>query len=575
MSEASIFAIYQSLGGTKTMRQLDQLEKRLLRILAVQQQMERTGAVGDFEKTINQTAQQLKQLSDTFKEISRWIGQLTMVYLQPFVEKLLAGAIAFREILKSLNVAQGYQYESFGEGGLFGEIEEGANGATEAVESLKSVLLGFDKLNVLGSTSSTAGVLPDYDLLIKQIKKYSSGLENTKNKANEIAETILTWLGYTKKIETYTDEAGNKIENIVWELGEGDTKLSQIISTIKTIGITIGGLLIGKKISSLIGNLTKISSILGLSSGTLLLIVGIVTTIVIGFTKLYNSNEDFRNSVNTTFKSIKEKLSVIWQKIQPIIEKIGIFLSFILLEVFKKFEQFLAMVESIFTLDWEGFLKNFIDFTTIDVKGTFSTWKKAFEAIFEVSWDEVWNKFYNSKFGKFLFEGIPEFFSKTVPNFFIDLINHLGVGIEFLTNGVITVLNTVANGFIAFLNPIRELFKKNKWDYDPIGKINIGKVPRLATGGIIKSPTMAMVGEYSGASNNPEIVTPENLMRQVFMESMLPIAQAIVNGDQQLINAVNELSNRPIQLNGRRVSESIYDDLQRTAVRKGQMMFAK
>lgn len=553
------------------MRQLDQLEKRLLKIIAVQQQMERTGAVGDFEKTINQTAQQLKQLENTFKEISRWIGQLTMVYLQPFVEKLLAGAIAFREILKSLNYAQGYKYESFGKSGLFGEIEKGADGATEAVETLKNELLGFDKLNILGSTSSTAGVLPDYDLLIKQIKKYSSGLENTKNKANEIAEKILTWLGYTKQIKTYTDEAGNKIENIVWELGEGDTKLSQILSTIKTIGITIGGLLIGKKISSLFENLTKISSILKISNGKLLLIAGAITAIVTEFVKLYNSNEDFRNSVNTTFESIKESLSVIWEKLQPIIEDLTIFSSYTLLAIVDKFDELLAIIESIFLLDWKGFFKSFNDFISTDVEVAFSTWKKAFQDIFEVDWDEWWNKFYNSKVGKFLYR---DMYTK-IPNFFIDLINHLGTCIEFLTNGVITVLNTVANGFIAFLNPIRELFNKEKWDYNPIGKVDIPLVPRLSTGGVVKSPTMAMVGEYSGASNNPEIVTPENLMRQVFMESMLPIAQAIVNGDQQLINAVNELSNRPIQLNGRRVSESIYDDLQRTAVRKGQMMFAK
>lgn len=53
VSETSIFAVYQELGGTKTMRQLTQLEKRLLRIIAVQKQMQEVGAVGDFYRTIN------------------------------------------------------------------------------------------------------------------------------------------------------------------------------------------------------------------------------------------------------------------------------------------------------------------------------------------------------------------------------------------------------------------------------------------------------------------------------------------------------------------------------------------
>lgn len=53
VSETSIFAVYQELGGTKTMRQLTQLEKRLLRIIAVQKQMQEVGATGDFYRTIN------------------------------------------------------------------------------------------------------------------------------------------------------------------------------------------------------------------------------------------------------------------------------------------------------------------------------------------------------------------------------------------------------------------------------------------------------------------------------------------------------------------------------------------
>lgn len=53
VSEITIFSIYQQLGGTKSMRQLNQLEKRLLRIIAIQQQMSATGTLGDYGRTIN------------------------------------------------------------------------------------------------------------------------------------------------------------------------------------------------------------------------------------------------------------------------------------------------------------------------------------------------------------------------------------------------------------------------------------------------------------------------------------------------------------------------------------------
>ena len=41
-------------------------------------------------------------------------------------------------------------------------------------------------------------------------------------------------------------------------------------------------------------------------------------------------------------------------------------------------------------------------------------------------------------------------------------------------------------------------------------------IPALAEGGVITRPTTALMGEYPGARTNPEIVTPENKMRDVF-----------------------------------------------------------
>jgi len=52
------------------------------------------------------------------------------------------------------------------------------------------------------------------------------------------------------------------------------------------------------------------------------------------------------------------------------------------------------------------------------------------------------------------------------------------------------------------------------------GAVQIGtiKSQKFAKGGVITSPTFGLMGEYPGARNNPEIVTPERLMRSVFRE---------------------------------------------------------
>lgn len=44
------------------------------------------------------------------------------------------------------------------------------------------------------------------------------------------------------------------------------------------------------------------------------------------------------------------------------------------------------------------------------------------------------------------------------------------------------------------------------------------KAQAFASGGVVDRPTLALVGEYAGASNNPEIITPENKLRTVFFD---------------------------------------------------------
>lgn len=46
------------------------------------------------------------------------------------------------------------------------------------------------------------------------------------------------------------------------------------------------------------------------------------------------------------------------------------------------------------------------------------------------------------------------------------------------------------------------------------------KSQKFAAGGVITKPTYGLMGEYPGANRNPEIVTPERLMRSVFRDEM-------------------------------------------------------
>lgn len=98
------------------------------------------------------------------------------------------------------------------------------------------------------------------------------------------------------------------------------------------------------------------------------------------------------------------------------------------------------------------------------------------------------------------------------------IINSILGGIEGMANGVVRGVNTV----IKTLNKLK--FSIPDWIPGIGGKtfgFNIGlmsevSLPRLAKGNVAYDKTLAVFGEYAGASNNPEITTPQNIMRETF-----------------------------------------------------------
>ena len=66
-------------------------------------------------------------------------------------------------------------------------------------------------------------------------------------------------------------------------------------------------------------------------------------------------------------------------------------------------------------------------------------------------------------------------------------------------------------------------------------------VPSLAVGGVLTSPTLAMVGEYSGASSNPEIVTPQSLLYETNMKANVPVMNAIEEMGDKVVGALNNM----------------------------------
>lgn len=197
ITQATLFEVYKDIGGTKTVRQLSETEKRLLRILAVYRQMKDT-AVGDLEKTITSSANQLRLMHDTIKDTATWIGVGANQWLQQsnILIRINAYLLALRELAKSFAVSMGY-IEPTGEDNKSAEqkqtdnLLEGAEGTADAyeeankqVDELQGKLLGFDKFQVL-SSSGVGETNTDIDKILEELQKakeeYQGILDQSKN----------------------------------------------------------------------------------------------------------------------------------------------------------------------------------------------------------------------------------------------------------------------------------------------------------------------------------------------------------------------------------------------------------
>ena len=60
-----------------------------------------------------------------------------------------------------------------------------------------------------------------------------------------------------------------------------------------------------------------------------------------------------------------------------------------------------------------------------------------------------------------------------------------------------------------------------------IATVTAAGIPAFANGGIVSGPTLAMVGEYGGASNNPEVIAPLNKLRSMLAPQGIDLSKVV------------------------------------------------
>lgn len=278
ITENTIFQLYKQMGGEKTMRQLDQVEKRLLRIYAVFQQMGTTGALGDLEKTLATNANQLRIMKELAIETATWFGNGISYLVQEsgILIEINGLLYAIKEIAKSFAYELGYKEDNFISG-----IFDDSTAASEAVSELQGKLAGFDKFQVLQSTAGDDKT--DIESIVANaLKEYQSLYKDVVNPAVKRGEEILSSLGL--KLKEIKGDSGEI--TTIWS-GEGLDEIKNKIIGITSALTALIGISITQKIIELVKQIKIFSTVTnGALYGGIFLIIYALSDLIQNWDKM-------------------------------------------------------------------------------------------------------------------------------------------------------------------------------------------------------------------------------------------------------------------------------------------------
>lgn len=309
---------------------------------------------------------------------------------------------------------------------------------------------------------------------------------------------------------------------------------------------------------------------------------------------------DCLNGLKEIFAKVAEAFQEKGDKIQEIISGVGEVIAVVWAAVRPIFELLRSIVSSVFT--YIGNLIGNVVGAAIDVlhglidfiAGVFTgDWGRAWSGIKEIFtgiWDgikgiatsvwnflkDIWNKVKDNVISVWngikstivsvvngIKTGVSNAFN-AVKTAITNVMNSIKSKISGIWNGIVSTIKGAINGIIGGINGmirgiasginavIRALNKLHFSipDWVPVlgGKsfgfnikeVSAPQIPLLAKGGVIKQPTLAMMGEYPGAGSNPEIAAPQSAITEAVAAANGDVVDAILQVAKEIIDAIQE-----------------------------------
>ena len=547
MTQTALDQFALANGYGKTTAKMTEQEKVALRYAFVQQQL--SLAQGDFARTSDSWANQVRILKLQFDSLRASLGQGFIAAVTPVIKvintimgKLVQLANVFSAFMKRL-----FGVKSDSSSGI-GAVASDVSSATNAMDNLSNStsgvgsaakkaakeikgLMGIDEINTISSTGS------DSD----SGSGDSSGIGNIGMDDWDFSQQEKATDGLLSKVEVFAD----KVRNIFKNISNFIKKNKEIILSI--IGGLVSGIIaffiagnwgaITGAIASVIGWIELIPTALGLAGLALTtpaaLIAGAVAVVTTAFLYLWQTSDSFRNALINGWNALVSALTPYFKAIMGALKLVGDFLVTVLKPIlFLLWDAWCTVVDNIVKVTmslWTNCIAPVVKFLgeclkkIIDgLNEIWQVWKPTIEKIGEiliVIWNNCLKPVINWLGNEFIqaFRNVGNYIKPILESLkimFGGLIDFIvGVftgnwqkawqGVQNIFRGIFDGLTNIAkkplNAIIDAINAmIRGLNKIKLPNWIPgfggMG-INIPTIPKLAKGGIVDAPTIAMVGE--------------------------------------------------------------------------------
>ena len=198
----TVEAYANSLGITQQYESMNEASREILRYLVAVKQAR--DATGDFGRTIEQPANQLRVFKEQMSQVGRAVGTFIIQPLQAALPVINGFVMAIRIMLETLSAVMGFKLEvdNANLSDTSDAVASIGSSADSTKKKIKALLAPFDELNILqeNTSSGSGGATLEYGevdpLLLQALEDAQYTLEEVRMKAMDTRDAVLAFFGF-------------------------------------------------------------------------------------------------------------------------------------------------------------------------------------------------------------------------------------------------------------------------------------------------------------------------------------------------------------------------------------------